>query len=267
MAYSDLVLSDKPYAYYRLNETNGSIAHDSSGNGFDASVSGTVTWGSPAIAPLLSASALFDGVTGVIPLPSTLLANVATGDISIDGWMLMGANQTGSGGILEFDDNTSYYDIECSVSQVRYEVHRSWNAGDAYQVFYTPPNGVANQIYHVAMTFSATTGDVYCYLNGQLVESGAIPAGPLQGPSEGFIGKWDNYFQGQLSDIALYRAVLSPTQITNHYLGGYSLIATLSLQSQLLPAALAGVPSLTPPSLQTQTTLSTPLALTAALIH
>ena len=35
-AYPDLILSDHPVAYYRLEETSGATAADSSGNGFDA---------------------------------------------------------------------------------------------------------------------------------------------------------------------------------------------------------------------------------------
>lgn len=38
-----MILAENPTAYYRMNETSGNIAHDSSGNGYDATLTGTET--------------------------------------------------------------------------------------------------------------------------------------------------------------------------------------------------------------------------------
>jgi hypothetical protein len=45
--YAATVLSDRPIAYYRFDETSGSTAHDASGNGNDATIGTGVTWGAP----------------------------------------------------------------------------------------------------------------------------------------------------------------------------------------------------------------------------
>src|SRR5215469_15882953 len=63
--YEAAVLSDHPAAYYRLGETSGTTAVDSSGNGHNGAYSGGVTFGQPGplfIDPVSSVA--FDGSTG-----------------------------------------------------------------------------------------------------------------------------------------------------------------------------------------------------------
>lgn len=49
--YSAAVLADSPAAYYRLGETSGTTAADSSGHGNNATINGTVTLNSPGALP------------------------------------------------------------------------------------------------------------------------------------------------------------------------------------------------------------------------
>jgi hypothetical protein len=87
MSYSSTILADTPIAYYRLNELSSNIAHDSSGNGYDAKLTGTFSFGHPG--PMVDdsdMSILFDGLTGTMTLPYTL--NYTTfSAISIEFWI------------------------------------------------------------------------------------------------------------------------------------------------------------------------------------
>lgn len=49
MSYNSQILAHNPSHYYRLNETSGVVAHDSSGFGRDASIVGTPTLGTPSL--------------------------------------------------------------------------------------------------------------------------------------------------------------------------------------------------------------------------
>ncbi len=60
--YAAAVLADKPIVYYRLDETSGSVAHDLSGNGIDATLVGAGTFG--------AASALKNDPNGALELGS-----------------------------------------------------------------------------------------------------------------------------------------------------------------------------------------------------
>jgi streptogramin lyase len=75
--YSRLVLADSPSAYYLLNDTSGGAAHDSSGNGADATYFGPVSRGLPG--PFVGATAVqLDGGSDFIILPSAPFGNYPT---------------------------------------------------------------------------------------------------------------------------------------------------------------------------------------------
>jgi len=73
-AYSALILSEVGLqAYYRMDETSGTVAHDSTSHAYNAALSGSFTLGQPgAIVGDSDTSILFDGATGIISLPYTL---------------------------------------------------------------------------------------------------------------------------------------------------------------------------------------------------
>lgn len=69
--YSALILAASPQAYYRLGEASGNIAHDSSGNGYNATVSGATLSQTGAIAGDSDTSMLFTA-SGGLTLPYNL---------------------------------------------------------------------------------------------------------------------------------------------------------------------------------------------------
>ncbi len=63
-SYPELVLADRPLGYWKLDETTGTIAHDSSGNGHDGVVDGAVSWNAPRA--VSGSAATFSGGTMTI---------------------------------------------------------------------------------------------------------------------------------------------------------------------------------------------------------
>ncbi len=72
MNYTGLVLSDRPVAYYRLDESSGLVAHDLTANHYDGTLSGTITPGQTgAIAGDADTAVLFGGAS-LLSLPYRL---------------------------------------------------------------------------------------------------------------------------------------------------------------------------------------------------
>ncbi|WP_373078713.1 LamG-like jellyroll fold domain-containing protein [Zhongshania sp.] len=73
VTYESLVLSDNPILYYRLNETSGTIAEDSSGNGIDGTYAGSPALGRPGLINE-GLCVEFDGVNDRITGPNSNLS-------------------------------------------------------------------------------------------------------------------------------------------------------------------------------------------------
>lgn len=94
MAYYNTARTNKPKMFYRLNEKSGTVAYDSSNNGYDGTIVGGVTLGQPGALAGLNESGdtamSFDGNTGYILAPSALSINGATA-FSVECWVLPAA--------------------------------------------------------------------------------------------------------------------------------------------------------------------------------
>lgn len=89
MSYYSTILASNPVAYYRLNEASGTVAHDASGNGYHATVSGATLSQPGAIGNDLDTSMFFTA-SGGVTLPNSL--NVTTfSACSIEYWISIGA--------------------------------------------------------------------------------------------------------------------------------------------------------------------------------
>lgn len=85
MSYSSTILADNPQAYYRLDETAGTVATDSSGNGYTATLSGVTLSQPGALTGDTDTSMLFTAA-GKLTLPSRL--NPATfSALTLDFWI------------------------------------------------------------------------------------------------------------------------------------------------------------------------------------
>jgi autotransporter-associated beta strand protein len=112
----------------------------------------------------------------------------------------------------------------------------SYNRGTSVQVYYYSPgkgsatadldsgaNSTTAGIWnYCVVTYDGTTLDIY--INGTLANSATITNAPnYWTPLSIGCGRWDGAhetraYQGLIDDVAVYTNVLSPTQITNHWL-------------------------------------------------
>lgn len=92
--YPSIILADSPQAWYRLNEISGTVAHDNSGHGNNATLTGSFTLSQAGALGDIDTSIGFDGLTGTLTLPPALSrALVAWTAISLEYWINVGGWQ------------------------------------------------------------------------------------------------------------------------------------------------------------------------------
>jgi len=222
------ILAGNPVGYWRMNETVLPFASNlgSIGGAADASYQN---------APLLGQAPLYEGGGTSVDLNGT------TQNVSIPNHPLLNTNPQPFRSIeLVFNaDNTSG-------RQVLYEEGGTTNAFSIYlqgsniyingragglwgPVTITAPV-VAGQSYHVGFTFDSASNIFRGYLNGVEIgnaftsgvfpsHTGAIGIGFMNNGSwfhDGAQAGNGNYFQGRISDVAVYNSVLSAQDMINH---------------------------------------------------
>src|SRR6266446_7743064 len=73
MSYSATILADNPQAYYRLDETSGTVAHDSSPNGNNGTLPASgITYSQPGAIVGDSNTSMLFGASSALSLPYNL---------------------------------------------------------------------------------------------------------------------------------------------------------------------------------------------------
>jgi hypothetical protein len=224
--YSDAVLGDSPVSYWRLDETSGTTATDSTGgrngtytNGPTIAQSGAVPDG------INNRSASVDGVNDYVNVPYASALNPAT--FTVEGW---GKVTGGSGTWRLLASSWSYpspsdhrgYWIGVDTSN-RWTVHIG--NGSVTEVSVDGPVVTVNAWTHVAATYDGAA--LKLFVNGVLVgnlatSTYAANASPVafEIGAEYYNASRTSFFLGGIDDVALYSSVLSATQLRTHYNAG-----------------------------------------------
>lgn len=213
-AYRDLILSDHPAAYYRLEETADPIAADSSGNELYGVYAGTPSLGEPGI----DTNSISLGANGSYVSAGYYSQLNTPGPFSIEAWAR--PTSAPSGG-----------DFRCPVGNFG-----GWGNPSGWYIYQTPDPGSTMTFiiqgtpvwigtgyslfnwYHLVGTYDGTNGAFY--VNGQLIGSasanGYIP-NALNPFAIGQRGDGYGSFDGNLDEVAIYTNALSSAQILAHY--------------------------------------------------
>lgn len=240
MSYSSTVLADSPFSYYHLNETSGTNAADSSGNGHDATYNGTVTLNQTGrIVDAGSAAVLLNGSSGYISCPST---GVPTGNANFTQELWVKLTSTGSTMVLiSWGTGNTLQEPNLYVDSSGNLQMSTWNTDTTVQALST---GVW---YHLVSTWDGTTHTAY--VNG--VSKATSTPGTVATPaSPAFtIGRNANpseYFAAMtVQEPAGYATCLSPARILAHYQAGitYLGVATMVANAVVAESAIVHAPA------------------------
>jgi hypothetical protein len=207
--YSQVVLSDRPAAYWKLDEAAGTSAADSAGSSTGTYVNG------PSLnqaTPVKDAGTAvdFDGTNDFMTAADSVALS-PTAAMSIEAWVRPDA----FGALRTIVQKTNSYwlriDNSGAITAFIYD-------GASYEPRVTGTTLVAGTTYHVVATFSGTSLKVYVdgALRGTTARTTAIP----DNASGVNVGVGGSYFDGTIDEVAIYGYELTGQQVTEHYNAG-----------------------------------------------
>lgn len=211
--------ASNPVTWYKFDETSGTTAYDSSGNGRNATLVNGPTW----VVGRLGNAVNLDGSNDYVSMPSGIVSSL--NDFTIATWVKLDTLSTWSR-IFDIGTGTSVYMflIPQSGSGVRYAIT---TGGSGAEQRINASSALATGVWkHVTVTLSGSTGILY--VDG--VEVGRNSSMTLKPSSLGntnlnYIGRSqyaDPYLDGQVDDFRIYNRALSASEIQSLANGGGS---------------------------------------------
>ncbi len=207
-------------AHWQFDEGTGDIAHDSSGNDNDGTITGGLTqddyWADDRGSNSNRALALFEGQWMDIP------DSVKADEMSFSSWIYITGTDGSAAPILSAEKGlggTGFaYRLQITPdSHLRFEAIAPYTAGGA-RVSTSPDAMNMNQWYHVAATYDGISTRIY--IDGELVQQDfhgsykAINTAADIPVAVGHLQGWGvQWFRGYIDDARIYDGVLSPQEI------------------------------------------------------
>jgi hypothetical protein len=209
--YDRIIKAGEPVGYWRLGETSGpTMAFDSSGNGLNGNFGSGISLGRQgAVRVTNDTSAGFSGVGGV-RVPSSTLLNAST--LSAEAWIRTTLNDSatcstprgivGRSGVFTLGMCQNKAHASVTVGGTRYGVQGSAALNDG-------------RWHHVAMSYDASV--LRLFVDG--VEAGTYAkTGALSSATtELQVGIRDQYFYGDIDEVALYNRALTATDFEQRF--------------------------------------------------
>src|SRR4029077_10291164 len=235
-AYKQVILAETGLLrYYRMDTASGTVLTDSSGNGKNGTISGTVTYGTTGLIRGDTNTAMTFSVAGTssISIPTTGLPTGAN-HWSVECWVKMPSLPSGG---------TTYFMCLClgTVTTGGKTIAIYYFAGTTKSFVLDNDNGfdiastaapVAGTTYHLVGTYDGSK--MQFYVNGTAQNTGTAATMNLTYGSA-YIGNdgSGDYFGGIIDEVAIYNVTLTATQVTNHYNAGLAITKVAPIRSKL----------------------------------
>lgn len=212
--YAAAVLADTPYAYWRLNETSGTTAADSSGNGRDgAFVAAPALGQGGALADPANSAVRFSATAGQhVNIPLTF-GGAGWTEITVEAWInILGL--TGNFQAIVSSTGSGVVHLQAYDSGGINVVYGSPGSGNLPIIAPNPNTGWR----HVVVT--SKPGEQKLYVDGNLVGSDTAAVNQIEAAASIRIGSGfsnGRFFEGLIDEVAIYRTALSESQIDAHF--------------------------------------------------
>lgn len=237
MSYASEVLADAPDAFWRLAETSGTTAADSSGNGHDGTYGGNFTLAQPSLLTVPApgdysvATTYSSPQSGGVTVPAATWMN-PTDAMSVE--CLVKATQAGVVVLGRADTNFSFSSNYWSyfiAFQANGRLEVGVQPASGAMVYGSSANGAwtLNQIHHVALTVGA--GTIRAYIDGVQTHTLTFGANLIANPGAIDLKLGRTYYQpsglrGNIEGVALYKTTLTAARVAAHSAAAKSTTST-----------------------------------------
>ena len=194
---------------WKLDESSGTVAADSSGNGHDGTLLNGPTWTTGPVIGALN----FDGSNDQVTIADASDLRI-TGDITIAFWTKKNAEATLlSCLVAKANSSVRNYGIWEEAGTSKRLLFQQLDAGGNGINLWTTTTIAVGTWYHVAAVVRGT--NAYFYINGTLDNSGTrtIAAPTTTDPVTFGYGGWNDRYPGVLDDVRIYNRALAADEI------------------------------------------------------
>lgn len=235
--YRDEVVRSLPAAYYRLDETGGATATDSSGNGLNGTYAGTPGYSATGAIAEGNTAVTFSGDDSVSVVDNALLRPLG---LSVEAWVFPTSYASTFNTILAKADASWGSGYGMFVTSGATEIKFFINGYSTRFASTTPPT--LSTWTHVVGTYDQKV--IRIYINGILMNSYDYPSSISHSLTDLKIGAHagGNAWVGKLDEVTVHGRAISPDEILRHYrLGvGTVMLADLTLGRENLDRLGAG---------------------------
>jgi len=227
---ASLVITNKAVAgpdlagWWKFDETSGTIATDSSGNGNYGTLVGEPVW----IEGQINGAVELDGTDDHVELPIGSTINTLT-ECTIATWVNFFNSGTAWQSVFEFNNGTTVYMFLTpavnTIGSMRFAIT---TAGNGAEDVVDAGSMLATDWHHIAVTVSASTTTIIMYLDGQEVGrniNAVNNVSSLGVTTNNWIGRSqamaETYFQGTIDEFFIFSRILSQPEIKD-LMEGYS---------------------------------------------
>ena len=222
----ETILEQAPVGYWQLDDTGTVADNEGDVTAIDGTLNNGVLTGQAALYSGGSQSMGFDGTNDFIEIPDNNAINLLSQTQRTIELVFNADNTTGRQVLYEEGGGVNSINIYLDGANIYFVIRDQ----DEFGPFNINASVVAGQTYHAAITFDSLGTDLFTgYLDGVVVGTGATATDldahsgniSIGASSDGTyyhdgLTNAGNYFDGRISDVAVYNTALDATEIQKH---------------------------------------------------